>query len=59
LLHRVLSTLRDSGAPNQLYAAEVARRLFCNDLDAAESALHDDRGNELRQAHTDDNDEEF
>ena len=59
LLHRVLSTLRDSGASNQLYAAEVARRLFCNDLDAAGSAVHDDHGDELRRTLTDDNDEEL
>jgi glutamyl-tRNA reductase len=59
LLHRVLSTLRAGGAPNQLYAAEVARRLFCNDSDAEATMLRDEQGDELRQTLPDDKDEEF
>lgn len=55
LLHRVLSTLREgaTGAPNQLYAAEVARRLFCNDPPARDDAIRPDAGNES------DDDDEF
>ncbi|MGH7933438.1 MAG: glutamyl-tRNA reductase [Candidatus Binataceae bacterium] len=43
LLHRVLSGLRDgrAGAPNGLYAAEVARRLLCGDLLAEGPGLGD------------------
>ncbi len=65
LLHRVLSTLREGGAPNQLYAAEVARRLFCDDLGARENALRQDLNDVLNEVQDEDsaddhdNDEEF
>jgi glutamyl-tRNA reductase len=65
LLHRVLSTLRDGGAPNQLYAAEVARRLFCNDLGERENALRQDLNDVLNEGQDEDSaddhdhDEEF
>ena len=63
LLHRVLATLRAGGtdATNQLYAAEVARRLFCNDPVARENVLrqdlNEDQDNEPTDGH--DQDEEF
>jgi glutamyl-tRNA reductase len=44
LLHRVLSGLREAraGAPDGMYAAEVARRLLCADLGIGATALDDD-----------------
>jgi glutamyl-tRNA reductase len=67
LLHRVLSTLREGGdgVPNQLYAAEVARRLFCNDPSIRDTAPRDDfnedQDNESADEAADghDRDEEF
>jgi glutamyl-tRNA reductase len=47
ILHRVLAELRrgGNGAGDRFYAAEIARRLLCGDLDA-EAASDDDAEDE-------------
>jgi len=63
LLHRVLSTVRQGGAdgPGPLHAAELARRLFCNDPGARINGPRiDELGyNEPGDDNLDDHDEEF
>jgi glutamyl-tRNA reductase len=48
LLHRILSGLRNgnAGAPDGLYAAEVARRLLCSELVLEGAPLDDDSDDE-------------
>ena len=48
LLHRILSGLRNgnAGAPDGLYAAEIARRLLCSELVLEGAPLDDDDGDD-------------
>lgn len=48
LLHRILSGLRNgnAGAPDGLYAAEIARRLLCSELVLEGASLDDDSDDE-------------
>jgi glutamyl-tRNA reductase len=48
LLHRILSGLRNgnAGAPDGLYAAEIARRLLCSELALEGAPLDDDSDDE-------------